>query len=322
MIDAELLRNNTLFRLSSTAWGNTRKVALSDDALCKIVGLSDTDRETPEGAAKLKEASKRLNGSKTLVACPQYQAIKDFMATSKQEVLRRYCNPSFLDRGLYTVKNELVPEVAQLVDSLQPQIDVLVTDFLAVYRAQKELDRGILNGQFRESDYPPESDVEKRFRVTYRFIQFSVPEGLPPEIRAQEEEKLRKAYADAQAAIVSALWSEFSELIDHIVDRLAPSENGSRKKWNNTLLEGIAEFTTAFGNRNAFNDERLAGLVAKADAILKAASRGSDIKTAAEWMRDYPKLREEASTAFRGLKDEVEKAVSEEPIRKFDFSEE
>ena len=159
------------------------------------------------------------------------------------------------------------------------------------------------------------------FGMEYKFLQFDVPDGLPPEIRAEEEAKLRASYARAEAAIVGALWGEFSKFVEEIEGKLAINGDGKPKVFRNTLFEDLTTFVKSFANRDTFNDERLRSLVEKAEAII-AKVGGKDNVDKAVRMREFEGLRDQTRSAMANLKAEVEAAIQEKPERRFSFDEE
>lgn len=232
-----------------------------------------------------------------------------------------YMNQSFIDEGLYIVKMSLLPEAVAEIGRARKNLQSLVRQFVEVYTRQQELAKASLDKQFDAGDYPSPVALAMRFRIDYRVVQLSVPVGLPKEMRQEEERKLRESFEEARKAVIAALWAEYQAYLDHIVDRLKPGEDGKRKKFNDTLFQNLALFVNAFNNRNAFNDEKLKGLVQKSEEILQAVGGGRKPSEIAEDMRDNNALRRRTEEAFSKVKEEVARSIVDVPKRSFTLEE-
>jgi hypothetical protein len=321
MIDCELFKSAQLLRFESRSWGNTRKADLNRGAIAEMIGPIASD-ETPEQyEERITKAQTQLRASKKLVDSPAYKAVTRFQNDTRSMLLKRYANQSFFEEGWYVVKNTVIKQVNDAVDQANEQLRMLVDAFLQEYGTARATMETTLGAQFNSDDYPLPEIVGTKFFFAHRWIQLSVPEGLPPEIRIQEEEKLRKSFADAQAAITGALWAEFSSFIGKIKERLTVGDDGKKKIFRDTLFSDLVTFIGSFSNRDTFNDARLNALVQEADRIVRKVA-GSDDADKAEAMRTFDGLRKQTADAFTALETEVSKAIAEEPSRSFSFDDE
>lgn len=321
MTSIAIFKNCVLFRLKIQCFGNRRKGELSDEAVVQIIGPASYGQSVEEREKQIGSAKRRLKLGKALIQSEEFDKIKEFQSATRDNLLSRYCNRSFIDEGLYAVKADVVPKVEAEIRNADLQLqNELVPAFVAVYPVKVAEARKVFNGQFREKDYPTAEQLPGLFGFTYRWVQLDVPEGLPPEIREQEEKKLRETYAQAQEAIQGALWSEFSKFLEHITDRLEPGPDGKRKTFRDTLFTDLSQFVEAFGNRNAFNDEKLGALVAQTQAAI-ASIGGKTPAEAATMMRDFEGLRDKTAVVFSKVKAEVDKTIAEMPRRAFNFEE-
>ncbi len=319
MLDCALLKNAFLFRFQLKAWGNSRKMPLNNEAIAALIGPRGPFMTDEEWEKKIADAAKRLKGSKRLVESKAFEELVGFQAETRDRLLKTFCNQSFLEAGWYTVSRTAVEPVKAEVESAIARMRELVEAFVwGDYVAAQQRAREVLGAQFSEQDYPSPVKLESLFGMQYRFIQFDVPEGLPPEIRAEEEAKLRASFERAQSAITGALWSEFATFVSEIEGKLSINGEGKPKVFRNTLFEDLTTFVKSFSNRDTFNDERLKGLVEKAEAIV-AKVGGKDNVDRAERMRDFEGLRDQTKRALANLKSEVETAITEKPERRFEF---
>lgn len=317
-IDCKLLKNNVLFRLkNSCKWGNTAKIKLTETAVQSLIGPAPLTMNADEAADRLAKAMSRLKGGQRLLQSPEYDAIRTFQQETKKRILGTYCNPSFIDDGLFTVKLESLPAVIDELKRAQEHLKLfLVTAFADALPEQMAAARPVLGELFNEKFYPQADKLAAMFDITYRVVQLDIPEGLPPEIREEEERKLRETYAQAEQAIREALYSEFQTFLDHIVERLTPGDDGKKKRFNGDILGGLSVFVGAFNNRNTFDDARLAELVARAQTIVASASNGdADIKATGERLRTDEMLRTGVASALAGIQKEVEATIATLPSR-------
>lgn len=324
MIDVRLLKNCVLFRFKTKcAWGNSGKGDLSEEAILNLIGPGPLGELASERAARVEWAKPRLRLAKKLIECEEYTAVKRFQAEVKGWLLRGFCNPSFIDDGLYSLRTDLVATVATEVKNAQKGLQALVSKFLEVYPSKiKEAEA--LGIQFDERNYPPVEKLERAFSMEYKIVQLDIPEGLPPEIRAEEEKKLKASFAAAEQELTLALRSGFANILEHITDRLQPQQDGTRKKFNDTLFVDFAEFIGSFGNKNVLGDNELSALVEQAKGIWQNVANGSgqDLGKAAKRVRDIQPVREKALAAFSEVKAALDKTIADMPKRSFDFSEE
>lgn len=324
-MDAKLLKNAVLFRLKNTCrWGNNAKVKLNEKAVMELIGPAPVSMTEEEAGDRLAKAMARLKGGQKLLISPEYDAIKKHLSETKKRVLSQYCNQSFIDDGLYTVKTHVVPQVVEELRQAREHLNLfLVTAFKDALPGQIEAARPVLGDLFNESLYPSEDSVTGLFDITYRIVQLDIPEGLPPEIRAEEERKLRETYEKAEQAIMAALWTEFQSFLDHIVERLTPGADGKKKKFNGDILGGLSAFVGAFNNRNTFDDVKLSELVARADEIVKNASTGDvSLKDTGEKLRSDDMLRSGVADALAAVKAQVDASIADLPVRDMDLEEE
>lgn len=321
MLNVALLKNCVLLRLKTSSFGNSRKFEITDEIAEKTLGPRPVDVTDDTWKEKIQDAKRRLKGSRKLILCKELDEIETYLALFRSSLLSRFANPSFIDDGLYAVRQAAVPAMVEEIKNARKYIDdALLPSLLGVYASKVDEARKLWNGSFKEKDYPSIDAMRGMFRITYRIVQLDVPEGLPPEIRAEEEAKLRAEFEKARTQIVEALWQEFKALVDHITDRLVPGSDGKLKTFQKGTVENIQAFIEAFANRNAFNDERLALAVRAAEEILASVgSKGSD--SMSQRLRDFEDVRVKTGEAFAALKAVVDKGIEDLPGRSFSFDE-
>ena len=243
--------NGVLIQLTLHRWGGMKKLpkALTEAALGSKWSHAHKDLIDP---AELKRIKKEGNKARTWLA--------------------RKSLP-FPIKGALFVPVDLIAEVDEklsiykskymdLAQNLSDRFDALRTE------AAEKL--GLL---YNELDYPV--NILRYFGFDWRFVSIDTPGRLrviSPELYEREVEKFTQTMDEARRVAVTALRTEFSEMLKRITDRLTPKPDGSAKIFRNSLVENFHEFFEDFRARNIFQDEQLATLVDRANEVLSGVS--------------------------------------------------
>ena len=292
-IDIEKFQNAVGFSATFKAWGNKRKANLD---------LIQTDADR-----------KRLRLSKELIESDELDAIKSYFSELRQWIYSRTV-PSFFKDGFQLASLQSVEEIEERMrtavsDDLPPLIEALVRE----YPAKIALAELALGSQFRNSDYPAASELAGQFAIAWNWIAFSTPATLPPELRAAEEEKMRKQVSEASEQIIDAMRCALQELIDHALEKLTPSADGKPKIFRDSLIGNITDFIETFPSRNFMGDADLAALVGKAKTILAGADPDK--------LRKISSIRETTAAQFAEIKTTLDAMIETRKSRQFDLSE-
>lgn len=322
MLDIKLLKNSVLFKLRiKCAWGNSGKGTLSDEAVLKIIGPGPLGESPSDRAARIDKARSNFRLGKKLILCEEYDSVREFQCGFKSDLLKNFCNPSFIDEGLYFVKTEALGSVIKEIKAATKVLRGRVDKFLEVYPSKVKAARAILGEQFNAANYPDINTLLNAFSIDYRVVKLDVPEGLPPEIRQEEEKKLRDTFKAAEQELTLALREGFSKILEHVTDRLQPGEDGKRKKFTDTLFVDFVGFIESFSNKNILGDAELNKLVEQAKGVWQSVANGTgqDLSKAAKRVREIEPVREKALAALSAVKSELDKTIAEMPSRAFDF---
>jgi len=290
-IDLEKFRNAVGFTVTFRVWGNRRK-----GNIAKV--STDADKS-------------RLRLTKELIVSKEYYDIQSFRGDLFNNFIYANTVPSFFKEGFQLVGVTGVPAIEARMRKAQTELASLVSKFIAVYPAKVEEARKALGDQFNPRDYPDASTLARLFSITWNWIAFTVPEGLPAELKALEKEKLERQFKDAAEQITDALRVGFQQMIQHAVERLTVEPGAKPKMFKDTLIGNIQEFIDTFSQRNLMNDESLGKLVKQAKGVL--------IGVTPQKLRDYAQVKDATRTAFEGINSELSKMITERPARKFEL---
>jgi hypothetical protein len=261
-------------------------------------------------------AAKRMKLSTKLIVSEEYDRVCNFMAETKQWVVARSV-PSFFRDGCFLLRVSMVEEVNTYLVNQSALLEAVV-DALAYYYPQRQEEARVIlepDGMYDPNDYPSVDELKRSFYWDYMWVTFSVPKGIPEEIRQAEIIKAQNMWEESANCITMALRESFKALITHAVDKLQVGPDGKPKVFRDTMLPNIKEFLETFHNRNVTNDEELAALVEKAQYIVGGVEES-------QVLRDNMGMRRLVKHTFEQIQGELDSMVVNKPRRKFALSDE
>lgn len=304
-IDLNRFKDAVGFTATFCKWGNRRRGNVSQLKTC--------DTSTVEGAAQDQKTKSRLKVTKELIKSEELEKINSFLGELRRWV---YINtvPSFFKEGFQLTGIKGVEPIEKRMRAAQGELAVLVDALIKAYPVKVDEARAFLAEQFNEQDYPGQDDLKRMFRIQWNWVSFTVPEGLPEELKQAEKDKLEKQFADAGEQILTALRTGFKELVSHAVERLTVPEGDKPKVFKDSMLGNIQEFLDTFNQRNLMGDVELAQLVARAREVMQGMTP--------QKLRQYAQNKDTVRTAFAEINQTLEKMIEERPSRSIDLTEE
>ena len=280
------------------------------------IGRFGIKRGVASGAVEVQADKTMIDVSKKILASPELKKIAKF----DNEVRRRVATwalPSQFRSGVYLIPLGLVSEADDYLNDRESARVALVARFMEVYTQRINEARESLQVLFNIADYPSAEAVERKFFLNHRWVQAAVPGRLSTVSKAlwlREEEKARASWASAREEGVQALREGFQALVDHMIERLTPSEDGKPKVFKKSLVENLDSFMgELFTAKNSvLNDDDLAALVSRGRELLQGVE-SKDLKSQA--------LASSIRAGFEGIKTRLDGMVAVRPGRKLDLSE-
>jgi hypothetical protein len=263
------------------------------------------------------DADKDLVGvTKKLLKSKEWTAVKSFDTETSNWVKNRSV-PSMFRKGVSLVKMDFVEAVETYLNERVPQREALVQAFMEVYEAQKTEAELHLRSLYNLKDYPPRAAVESRFYFEWSWIMFSVP-GKLKEISAgffkMEQAKAAAKWENATENAKLLLRAQMKKLVDHLVDRMTPGEDGKRKTFQKTTVSNLTEYLENFSVRNVTSDAELEYLVEQSKKLLNGADP--------ELLRKNDVDADCLAKGFSTVKQFLDTMVQDAGSRKITFSEE
>jgi hypothetical protein len=248
-----------------------------------------------------------LKGAKVLVDPDCLLPVRSVLSKA-----RTYLTKSALPfpiNGLTLVPKETLARIDEALCGMKSEFQSEVEKFIESYESEREKAKESLGHLFSQSDYP--IDVRRKFRFEWRFITLDVPGKsgiLSPELYEREKEKFQTLMEETRELATVALREEFAGIVRHMVERLSGEEDGKPKKFKNSMMEKMGEFLESFGDRNLFNDDKLAELVNQAREVVNGLST--------EELRQDGNLRRYIADEMNQLRVAVDGALEDLPRRK------
>lgn len=301
-------RKANIDRVTLQANGTTT----ADDAP-ELIQDAAADAKRAEGKAK-----KQMRVSKTLIVSPEYDAIKSFYGELRTWIYAQTV-PSFFKEGFQLASLEAVDSIEKRMRyAVNFELPGLVAAFVAAYPAQVEAARAILApvGQFNPLDYPAPAMLPQMFGISWNWISFTTPEGLPAELRAAEQAKLEKNMSDAGEQITQALRAAFAELVSHATSKLTGTDpkTGKALVFRDSLIGNVTDFIETFSRRNITNDVELQQLVNKAREVLAGVTP--------QKLREQALTRDQTAKQFAAIQTQLDTMITTKPSRAIDLGEE
>lgn len=284
----KMLANSVLLQLSFSRWGINRK-------------LSKTEYEVDAD-------KKRTSAQKRLIECKEYDAIRSHDVETAAWVRDRSV-PSPFRAGMYQIALSTIEAVLEYLDKRVEAREALVTAFLdayddAVESAAKPKSDGGLGALFRGTDYPSRERVGKHFWVDTRVLTFDTPDALK-KVRAglyeREKKKLDLTIAQAVDDVNALLMAELQGMVDHMVEKMKPGEDGKRKKLHASLIPNVTAFLDQLPSRNLTGNDELTQVAKQMRDLLS----GVDV----DMLKKEEGLRASVGQGFSKIKERIDASM-------------
>jgi hypothetical protein len=304
----------------------TKPTSAVDNAICITVqrGVLGNTRKLSSSVIETDADKAMLRVSKALIDSPELEAVNS-LDGRVSKFLNGHCVPSMLPhtKSVWFVGMPLVKRVQRRLLEFAAERKELVKAVVAAYpqRVLEAAGSGDVQGKLKEfanpKDYVAPEAVEAEFYFAWQYVDFGVSNKLQQIDSAlfeQESRRNEQQWAEATAVAQQALRACMGKLVDHMVERLSPSEDGKPKKFNDTLVTNMNEFLNVFDGRNITNDQELKAMVERARQLV----RGVD----PELLRSSDSARAYVARGFEQIKARVDTMIVNAPRRAFNFDDE
>ena len=248
-----LFEKGCLVQLSASVWGATRKIK-------------------PEQVTEKAVDRQWLSASKKLVDPDALKPISK-VVNKARSYLSSVSLPFPIPSMVFMPK-EMISSVDEKLHRFKDDFHHTVDGFMQGYDELRNTAMHCLGELFNETDYPV--DVRAKFGFAWRFVILDVPNGntaiLAPEVYEREKRKFVQSMEEARQLAILSLREEFADLVERITERFSNGPDGKPKVFKNGTVNNFYEYFETFKQRNIFEDQQLADLVDRAQAILAGQS--------------------------------------------------
>ncbi len=184
----------------------------------------------------------------------------------------------------------------------QDELDAAVTELEEAYSEMKDNARAKLGDLYDPSEYP--ASLRPYFGFDWEYPSVEPPnhlKAISPELYEQQSAKVAAQFQEALACAEEAFTGELSGLLDHLVERLSPGEDGKRKIFRNTSVENLQDFFNKFQNLSVGSNRELTEFVNRANEVVGSLD--------AKALRDDGDLRESVRNRLSEVKDSLDSSL-------------
>lgn len=267
------------------------------------------------GTDLLKQPDKELlHVSKSVLICPTLKEIGS-MDGEMYDYIKARCLPSMMRKGIYILAVGLLEEVDVKIAEYERNRLKLVDYFIDnQYEQIIEKDRIRLGPLFDDKDYPPKSEIKRKFYVEYSIFSFGVPntlKALKSDLWKREFIKSQEFWKQSGQMFSALLRDEFKKLVVHLAESLEIGDDGKKKRFYESTVTKLTDWLDLIKKRNLADDVDIEALAADAKKLLEGVAV-VDIK-------DDEKLRKSIKKDFAEIAKKAEKLAADRPLRAIDL---
>ena len=229
----------------------------------------DVTRQATE-TANASESAGRFNKHLIDRKNESYRAIDKLLNDARAH---HYANTlPFDDRGqrILTVAN--FEPYTREQDRMVEELRTLKPAFVGVYAQLVDEQRDRLGDMFDEDDYPPPLEIASRFSLAYSIRPFPDPDHFLIKLGRETDERIAaRLREDTQRSIQEAtrdLWSKLAEAVGNVAERLELNEDGTPKRFHNSLIGNLRELVELLPRLNLTGDADLESMRQRVSAQL------------------------------------------------------
>lgn len=221
------------------------------------------------------------------------------------------CSLPFPEDGIRMIRTDRVEDFVFELELYKAQLESRVEELKAAWPQVLENAKARLGQLWNEADYPSVAQLGGLFKIEWDFPSVKPDEQLQmidPALYEKERQKMVARFETAASMAEDMFMVELSKLVDHLVERLQPDEEGNQKTIRSSSVENLNAFFGTFEQLNLGGNSKLEGLVEKA----KQAIVGVDVKE----LRKEGELKQNLSAKLAAVSSELDGMLVNKPRRK------
>ncbi|HUQ71025.1 MAG TPA: hypothetical protein VM165_15970 [Planctomycetaceae bacterium] len=252
--------------------------------------------------AKFLSAAKKLLDTQH----PAYQAV----TAVRGQIVQHWKSLTlpYPEPGLRLIRQDDLAPFDQQLGRFREDLQSAVCALDEQYAELRRSARGRLGELFNAADYPP--SLQDEFAVTWEFPSVEPPPYLAqlnPRLYEQECQRVQARFDEAVELAEQAFVDELAQLVSHLTDRLAGSDDGKPKVFRDSAVEHLSEFFQRFRRLNIGSNAQLDELVGQAQQIVRGVQP--------QQLRDNTSLRQRVVTQLTGVQATLDGLLVDRPRR-------
>jgi hypothetical protein len=175
--------------------------------------------------------------------------------------------------GIRLLPQAAIQEFNFRMQEFQGDLDAAVAQLEDRYAELKNLARERLGELFHDGDYPP--TLIGLFAIEHDYPPLEPPsylQQLAPDVYQEECRRVQARFEEAVHLAEQAFVEELSQLVSHLTERLAGSEDGKPKVFRDSAISHLDEFFQRFRTLNIRSNPQLDDLVVQCRQIIGGVS--------------------------------------------------
>jgi len=225
-------------------------------------GYKKDKRVNDDIQARFKTQGKRGNFNKQLFDKDILKPLTK-IANSVREEHNKLTTPWCYD-GVGVLPNKLFFQYGQMIRSYRDKYEAAADNFESQYPIHIANERTKLEGLFNPDDYPPASEIRKKFAINTLF--FPVPDSghfmlddLDQNTKQELSIGLDSTLANQQRETVQHLYDRIIKLVGHMHERLSDPQHIFR----DSLVQNVQQLVDVLPAMNLFGDPKIDEVVSK-----------------------------------------------------------
>jgi hypothetical protein len=268
-----------------------------------------SDAQTTQAANSFDAAADLVSASKKLIdtSHPAYKA-----ATAIKSQAMSYWRGMTLpypQDGVRLLRQTDVEAFETKMREFKDQLAAAAANLQLEYEAIKVAAREKLGQLYNPSDYP--ATLEGMFTISWEYPPVEPPRYLMnfnPELYEQEQGRVQQRFENAVAMAEEAFAEQLSDMVSHLIERLADNPDGTQKVFRATAVDNFKEFYENFRKMNVRSNPQLESLISQASNLVSGVS--------AQELRTDRSLRQNLTAQMSNLQTALNSVIVDAPRRR------
>ncbi len=248
--------------MSITTIAGIARAAMLVDLNIKVYSGRKQDRKTQAEVTTAKGSGSKRAASvyKSLFAdCKELDDITKYQARIRAEHYR--LTKPWADNGQRLLPTKLLLEYQGAMGRCKAEFEFLVDKFVVKYDTLVAAAAFQLGTLFDRDEYLPGSQIARKFAIETSFSPLPIAGDFRVDIESEVQQQLITQYeAKSQALLAQSTqdsWSRLHKVLTNLSDRLVIEEDGTKRKFHDTLVSNAEELCELLDALNVTADPDL-----------------------------------------------------------------